>query len=135
MKKLVVKAVIESIPTVTDFVDKILEEHSCDMKAKIQIDIAIDEILGNISQYAYESDDGDVSVSIQLEETPKRAIITFIDSGVPYNPITTEEPDTSLSAEERKVGGLVIFMVKKTMDDMTYEYTNNCNILRITKNI
>lgn len=135
MKKLVVKAVIESIPTVTDFVDKILEEHSCDMKAKIQIDIAIDEILGNISQYAYESDDGDVSVSIQLEETPKRAIITFIDSGVPYNPITTEEPDTSLSAEERKVGGLGIFMVKKTMDDMTYEYTNNCNILRITKNI
>lgn len=135
MKKLVVKAVIESIPTVTDFVDKILEEHSCDMKAKIQIDIAIDEILGNISQYAYESDDGDVSVSIQLEETPKRAIITFIDSGVPYNPITTEEPDTSLSAEERKIGGLGIFMVKKTMDDMTYEYTNNCNILRITKNI
>lgn len=135
MKKLVVKAVIESIPTVTDFVDKILEEHSCDMKAKIQIDIAIDEILGNISQYAYESDDGDVSVSIQLEETPKRAIITFIDSGVPYNPITTEEPDTSISAEERKIGGLGIFMVKKTMDDMTYEYTNNCNILRITKNI
>ena len=135
MKKLVVKAVIESIPTVTDFVDKILEEHSCDMKAKIQIDIAIDEILGNISQYAYESDDGDVSVSIQLEETPKRAIITFIDSGVPYNPITTEEPDTSLSAEERKIGGLGIFMVKKTMDDMTYEYTNNCNILRITKKI
>lgn len=135
MKKLVVKAVIESIPTITDFVDKILEEHSCDMKAKIQIDIAIDEILGNISQYAYESDDGDVSVSVQIMEAPKRAIITFIDSGVPYNPITTEEPDTSLSAEERKIGGLGIFMVKKTMDDMTYEYTNNCNILRITKNI
>ena len=135
MKKLVVKAVIESIPTVTDFVDKILEEHSCDMKAKIQIDIAIDEILGNISQYAYETDNGDVSVSVQVEEAPKRAIITFADSGVPYNPITTEEPDTSLSAEERKIGGLGIFMVKKTMDDMTYEYTNNCNILRITKNI
>lgn len=135
MKKLVVKAVIESIPTVTDFVDKILEEHSCDMKAKIQIDIAIDEILGNISQYAYESDDGDVSVSIQLEETPKRAIITFEDTGVPYNPITTEEPDTTLSAEERQIGGLGIFMVKKSMDDMAYEYKNNCNILRITKNI
>ena len=135
MKKLVVKAVIESIPTVTDFVDKILEEHSCDMKAKIQIDIAIDEILGNISQYAYETDNGDVSVSVQVEEAPKRAIITFADSGVPYNPITTEEPDTSLSAEERKIGGLGIFMVKKTMDDMAYEYTNNCNILRITKNI
>ena len=135
MKKLVVKAVIESIPTVTDFVDKILEEHSCDMKAKIQIDIAIDEILGNISQYAYETDNGDVSVSVQVEEAPKRAIITFADSGVPYNPITTEEPDTSLSAEERQIGGLGIFMVKKTMDDMAYEYTNNWNILRITKNI
>ena len=135
MKKLVVKAVAENIPTVTDFVDKILEEHSCDMKAKIQINIAIDEILANISQYAYETDDGEVSVSVQVMDAPKRAIITFVDSGVPYNPITKEDPDTSLSAEERKIGGLGIFMVKKSMNDMSYEYVNNCNVLKITKNI
>lgn len=135
MKKLVVKAVAESIPTVTDFVDKILEEHSCDVKAKIQINIAIDEILANISQYAYETDDGEVSVSVQVVDAPKRAIITFVDSGVPYNPITREDPDTSLSAEERKIGGLGIFMVKKSMNDMAYEYANNCNVLKITKNI
>ena len=134
MKKLVVKAVAESIPTVTDFVDKILEEHSCDMKAKIQINIAIDEILANISQYAYETDDGEVSVSVQVMDAPKRAIITFVDSGVPYNPITKEDPDTSLSAEERKIGGLGIFMVKKSMNDMSYEYVNNCTVLKITKN-
>lgn len=135
MKTIVVKAVVESIPSVTDFVDEILEDNDCVIKAKIQIDIAIDEILGNISHYAYESGNGDVSVTVEVAESPKRAIITFADSGIPYNPMTKDDPDTALSADEREIGGLGIFMVKKSMDEMYYEYADGKNILTIIKKI
>ncbi len=128
------EAVIDDIPAVTEFVEAELEKMDCPMKAMTQISIAIDELYSNIAQYAYKSGKGPATVRVERAESPDGAIITFIDDGIPYNPLKKEDPDTTLSAEEREIGGLGIFMVKKSMDEMSYEYKDDKNILRIRKN-
>lgn len=135
MKELNIQATVENISTVTDFVNEQLEAVNCPMKAQIQIDIAIDELFGNIAHYAYNPDVGPATVRVEVKESPLSVIITFIDNGVPYDPLSTKDPNITLSAEEREIGGLGIYMVKKTMDDITYEYKNGQNILRVKKNI
>jgi len=135
MKEITVAATVENIETVTAFINEQLEAAECPMKAQMQIDIAIDEILSNIVHYAYGEKVGDVTVRIEFSDNPKSAVLTFTDSGVPYSPLEQSDPDISLSAEERKIGGLGIFMVKKIMDDMTYEYKDGKNILKIRKNL
>ena len=101
----------------------------------LQIDIAIDELFGNIAHYAYNPDIGPATVRVEVKENPLAVIVTFIDHGVQYDPLATEDPDTTLSAEERKIGGLGIYIVKKSMDEITYEYKDGQNILTIKKNI
>ena len=101
----------------------------------MQIDIAIDELFGNIAHYAYHPEVGDATVRVEVQEDPLAVIITFIDGGVPYDPLAAADPDITLSAEERAIGGLGIFMVKKTMDEITYRYENGSNILSIRKNL
>ena len=135
MKELVLKAAVHNIKTVTDFVNSELELYSCPSKAKIQIDVAIDEIFSNISHYAYGEDEGDAIVTIDVKEDPLRVIISFSDSGKPFNPLAKENPDISLSAKERAIGGLGIFMVKKSMDAIDYKYSDGQNILTIKKDI
>lgn len=135
MKELIIDATVENIEKVTEFVDEQLELLDCPMKAQMQIDIAIDELFGNIAHYAYNPDVGSATVRVEVMEDPLAVAITFIDHGIPYDPLASEEPDTSLSAEERQIGGLGIYMVKKSMDDITYEYREGKNILKIKKNI
>ncbi len=135
MKELSIDAEIKNIRMVTEFIDKQLEEHNCHLKAQTQLDIAIDELFSNIARYAYAPDTGTVSIALEITENPKSVKITLIDNGVPYNPLETAEPDITLSAEERKIGGLGIYMVRKTMDEMIYEYKNGQNILSIVKNM
>ena len=135
MKEMTIAATVENIETVTDFVNEQLEALDCPMKAQMQIDIAIDELFGNIAHYAYTPDVGDATVRVEVIDAPLSVIITFIDGGVPYDPLTAVDPDTSLSAEERSLGGLGIFMVKKSMDEITYRYENGSNILSIRKNL
>ena len=135
MKEITVAATIENIQVVTDFVNEQLEALDCPMKAQMQIDIAIDELFGNIAHYAYNPEIGEATVRVEVMENPMAVIITFIDNGVPYDPLKKEDPDTTLSIEEREIGGLGIFMVKKTMDDIAYEYKDGKNILTIRKNI
>lgn len=136
IKELSVDANVENITIITEFIDSILEEYECGMKTKAQIDIAVDELAGNVAQYAYISDKGDITVRIEItDEIPKSAVITFIDSGIPYDPIERSNPVTNLPAEEREIGGLGIYIVKKTMDDMKYEYKDGQNILVIRKSI
>jgi len=135
MKELIVAAAVESIETVTAFVEGLLEELDCPMKAQMQISIAIDELFGNIAHYAYPSGEGEAVVRFEAAEDMKSVVITFIDQGVPYNPLTAEEPDITLSAEDRRPGGLGIFMVRKSMNEMTYRYENGSNILSIRKNL
>ena len=135
MKELTIAATIENIDAVTDFVNEQLEAYDCPMKAQMQIDIAIDEIFGNISHYAYNPETGDATVRVEVIEDPLSVVITFIDNGVPYDPLKKDDPDTTLSADERQIGGLGIFMVKKSMDEVTYEYKDGHNILKIKKNL
>lgn len=135
MKELTINATVENIPEVTAFVDEQLEAFDCPMKAQMQIDIAIDELFSNIAYYAYNPDVGPATVRVEVVEDPMAVVITFIDKGVPYDPLAREDPDTTLSAEERDLGGLGIYMVKKSMDEVTYEYKDGQNILKIKKNI
>ncbi len=133
MKEITVDAIIENINVVTEFVDGFLDEIDCSVKAKMQIEIAIDEIFGNISHYAYKDSVGKATVRVEIQDTPKAVCMTFIDSGIPYNPLAKEDPDITLSAEERKIGGLGIYMVKKNMDEMEYEYVDKHNRLWMKK--
>lgn len=135
MKELTIEAAVENIEVVTDFITGELEALDCPMKAQTQIVIAIDELFGNIAKYAYSPDVGRATVRLEVEEEPLSVIITFIDNGKPFNPLEQKEPDTTLSAQEREIGGLGIFLVKKTMNLVEYEYKNGQNILRIKKNI
>lgn len=135
MKELTVNAAVENIEVVTDFVNEELEKLDCPVKARRQIDVAIDELFGNIARYAYSPDVGKATVRFSVEEKPLEVTITFIDNGIPFNPLEKSNPDTSLSAEERPIGGLGIFLVKKSMDLVEYEYKNGQNILKIKKNI
>ena len=135
MKELTIDATIENIEKVTAFVDEQLEMYDCSMKAQMQIDIAIDELFGNIAHYAYNPDVGPATVRIEVTGDPLSVIITFIDHGIPYDPLKKEDPDITLSAEDRQIGGLGIYMVKKNMDEITYEYKDGHNILRIKKEI
>lgn len=135
MKELTIAAVVENIDTVTEFVNVQLEALNCSIKAQMQIDIAIDELFGNIAHYAYNPDVGSATVRVEVTEEPLAVIITFIDGGVPYDPLKTVDPDISLSAEDRQLGGLGIYMVKKSMDEISYEYKDGKNILSIKKKL
>ena len=135
MKELTVAATIENIETVTDFVDAQLEELDCPMKAEMQINVAIDELFSNIAHYAYHPETGEATVAVEVIKNPLAVEITFIDNGKPYDPLQNADPDVTLSAEERDIGGLGIFIVKKSMVDIAYEYKDGKNILRIKKNI
>ena len=135
MKELTLAATVENIETVTEFVNAQLELMDCPIKAQMQIDIAIDELFGNIAHYAYNTEGGSATVRVEVSEAPLAVIITFIDNGVPYDPLGKDDPDITLSAEEREIGGLGIYMVKQSMDEITYEYKDGQNILKIKKNI
>lgn len=135
MKELTIDAAVENIEVVTDFVTEELERVDCPMKAQTQISIAIDELFGNIAKYAYTPDVGKATVQINVEENPLSVVITFIDNGKPFNPLEREEPDVHASLDERRIGGLGIYLVKKSMDLVEYEYNNGHNVLKIKKNI
>ena len=130
MKELTIEAAVENIEIVTDFVTAELEKLDCPMKAETQIAIAIDELFGNIARYAYSPDIGKATVRFEVEEDPLAVIITFID-----NALEQAEPDTHLSAQERQIGGLGIFLIRKTMNMVEYRYQNGQNILMIKKNL
>lgn len=135
MKELTLDAIVENIETVIDFVNEQLEAIDCPMKVQVQFSIAIDELFSNIAHYAYNGEIGQATVRVETLEDPRSVVITFIDRGVPYDPLKKEDPDITLSAEEREIGGLGIYMVKKSMDDMRYEYRDGQNILSIQKNL
>jgi anti-sigma regulatory factor (Ser/Thr protein kinase) len=130
-----IKALMENLQEVISFVDGHLEDMGASMKAQMQIDIAVEELFVNIAHYAYAPDVGEAVISVAKDKEKNQISITFADSGKPYNPLEKPDPDVTLSAEERSIGGLGIFMVKKSMDDMRYEYKDGQNILTITKRL
>lgn len=131
-----IPAKTENLDQVLGFIDSFLEEQECDMKAMIQIDVAVEEMYVNIAHYAYGVEGGgDAEIRVELDELyGKRAVrITFIDSGIYYDPLAKEDPDITLGAEERPIGGLGIFMVKKSMDDVAYERRDERNYFTMKK--
>ena len=134
-RELTIPAEIGRLEEVLAFLEEQLEEKGCPMKAQMQISVAAEEVFVNIASYAYAPGTGTATVRIAFAEDPAAAILTFLDSGVPFNPLAKEDPDVSLPAEKRQIGGLGIFMTKKTMDEVRYARTDGQNILTLTKRI
>nr|WP_297763791.1 ATP-binding protein [uncultured Butyrivibrio sp.] len=135
MERLEVQATKENLLEVSAFVEGYLEKLDCPMKTMMQISVAVEEIYINIASYAYGDSIGMAEILIDHDQALNSVSITFKDSGVPYDPLAKEDPDITLSAEERAVGGLGIFMVKKSMDDMKYKYEDGKNVLTIVKKL
>ena len=130
-----IEAIEENLEQVMAFVDERLEAVGCSMKAQMQIDVAVEEIFINIAKYAYHPEKGNAVVRVEVSDDPVQVAITFVDHGKPYDPLAKEDPDVTLGAEERPIGGLGIFMVKQTMDDVKYEYKDGSNIVTLIKNL
>ena len=135
MKELNIEATPENIDTVIAFVEEQLEEYGCGMKEQMAIDVAVDELFANIAHYAYNPETGYATVRIDVIKEPLSVEITYIDNGISYDPLAKIDPDTSLSVEDRPIGGMGIFIVKKSMDLVNYEYKDGKNVLTIKKTI
>ena len=133
MEQIIVEATVENLERVTDFIIESLEERNCKPKIIMQMELVIEELFVNVAHYAYTPNKGICTVQKEIEENPRAISITFIDSGMPYNPLEHEDPDTSLGVEEREIGGLGIFLVKKNVDKISYEHKDGQNVLRLTK--
>ena len=139
MKEVHVEAKLENLDQIIEMIDEDISQYACSPTAAALIKVAVDEIFTNISSYAYQNNDkgaaGMVDISLDVEPDPPRVKLRFSDSGIPFNPLNVPEPDTTLAASERKIGGLGIFMTKQIMDDVSYAYENGKNVLIIRKNL
>ena len=133
MKELIVEADRMNLPAVQNFIDEQLEEAGCPMLTQTTIDIAVEELFVNIASYAYAPGEGDAQVECALLTDPKRLLIRFRDSGVPFDPTAHEDADTSEEAIMDRIGGLGIFLVKKNMDEVSYAYEGGKNVLTLIK--
>ena len=130
-----IAAKTENLDKIIDFVNEHLESVDCSMKVMTQMDIVVEELFVNIANYAYGDGAGDMTLLVEFTDEPRSVKLTFTDSGMPYDPLAREDPDVSLSAEERPIGGLGIFMVKNMVDKLYYEYKDGENILRLEKSL
>ena len=128
-------ATVENLNRVIDFFNEKMEESDCPMKVQVQLEVAVEEIFVNICHYAYAPDTGDATIQLQFLDEGRTVEITFIDSGVAFDPLAKPDPDVSLPAAERQIGGLGIYMVKKSMDAVSYSRKNDQNIFTLRKNL
>jgi anti-sigma regulatory factor (Ser/Thr protein kinase) len=125
----------EVLTDVLAFAEQLLEKHECPMKQQTAICVALEEVFVNVARYAYGDAGGNVIFNISFNEQTRKVIFQMIDEGIPFDPLKKPDPDITLSAEEREIGGLGIFITKKTMDEVTYLYENGKNILTMIKTI
>lgn len=133
METLKVKADVEFLDEVTEFIDKALEAAECDMKTQMQIELAVEEIFVNIAHYAYPPEQGIAIITTEWLEDKRTLRIVFKDNGIQYDPLAKKDPDVAMHAKDRKIGGFGIYMTKKSMDAMSYEYKDGYNILTLEK--
>ena len=129
------KAETEALSDILGFVDEMLEKYECPMKIQTAVCVAIEEVFVNVARYAYKNAEGDVSLGIGFDDESRTVTFRMTDNGVPFNPLTKPDPDITLSADDREIGGLGIFIAKKTMDSVEYAYENGENILTMIKKI
>ena len=134
MAEITVAADLDSLNDVLAFVDGEMERAGCSMKLMTQVDMPVEEIFVNIARYAYHTEAGAASVRCEAGGDPFQIVVGFADRGRPFNPLDREDPDVTLDAEARQLGGLGILMAKKLMDDIQYEYRDGKNILTLRKN-
>ena len=135
MKTMTLTADIDRVNEVVDFVSAQLDMHDAPMKVQMQIAIAVEEIYCNIAHHAYAPGTDEAEISVCVEGDPPAAVIRFADRGTPFNPLARQDPDITLGIEERSIGGLGIFMVKKSMDEVAYAFEDGQNILTIRKRL
>ena len=135
MSNKIFPAKTDSLSDVLAFIEQRLETFGCSMKLQIAICVAIEEVFVNVAHYAYKDGNGNVEFNISFDEETRLVTFKMTDSGVPFDPLKKEDPDVTLSAEDRKIGGLGIFITKKTMDEVSYVYENGKNILTMIKKI
>ena len=132
MKNITIPAKIEFLDQVIGFIEAELAETECSVKLRAMIDIAVEEIFVNIAHYAYENE-GEATIGCAV--SGNKITVTFTDSGLPYNPLEKEDPDISVDSRERRIGGLGIFIAKKSMDNIKYQYADGRNVLTIEKKL
>ena len=128
MKEIVLDAKVDNLSQLLSIIDEELENAGCSMKGQMQIDVAVEEIFVNVASYAYEDGNGSCTIQVDTDPVNSYVTITFIDEGIPYNRLAKEDPDVTLSADEREIGGLGIVIVKKSMDKTAYERKDNKNV-------
>ncbi|MCR4842027.1 MAG: ATP-binding protein [Eubacterium sp.] len=135
MQEFKTAATDENLNAVLGFVNEQMDTVGFSLKTQMQMEVAVEELYVNIAHYAYVPGVGDATIRVEVgEDSEKKTVsVTFIDKGIPYNPLEKEDPDVTLSAEERGIGGLGIYMVKKSMDSVEYVFKDDQNILTITK--
>ena len=128
------EALGENLEPVIGFLEENLESLGCPFKEQQQICIAVEELFVNIVNYAYPDSAG--PADLEVRKLPEQVIEVVIrDSGVPFDPLNRQDPDITLMAEDRPIGGLGIYMVKKCIDEVTYHYENGQNILTLRKRV
>ena len=131
-----------SVNTETDDVSKgitpivnLLNELEVEHKVVYKVELALEELLVNVASYAYKPGHGIIDISYEIEDNPRTIVITIVDQGKAFNPLEIEDPDITLPSGERKIGGLGVFIVKNTMDELTYDRKDDKNILVVKKAI
>ena len=125
----------EQLSSVLDFVEETLSSVDCSLKLQTAICVAIEEVFVNVAHYAYGDGNGAVDFKITFDPTSRLVTFQMADKGIPFDPLAKPDPDITLTAEERQIGGLGIFITKKTMDTVSYAYENGQNILTMIKKI
>ena len=134
-EELVIEAVIDNLDAVNSFIHKSIEQFEVSKRTLMQLDLVVEEIFVNVASYAYTPNTGLVKILIEAKEKPLTVSLTFIDSGVPYNPLEKSDPDINLSVDDRQIGGLGIFLTKNLVDDITYQFVDGQNVLQLTKSL
>ena len=133
-QKLTLHNDITEVPTLGEFVEQVAEQLGYNMTDSMNMNLALEEAVVNVMNYAYpEGTIGDILIEAATTET--QLVFTIKDSGTPFDPTQVKEPDTTLSIEDRPIGGLGIFLVKQLMDSVTYNYTDGFNILTLKKKL
>ena len=125
---------VESIPRLTAFIEEVTESLGIDPSVTMSINLALEEAVVNVMSYAYPKGSlGEINIAVSFSDST--ITFTISDSGIPFDPTKASKPNTSLSAEERPIGGLGIYLVHELMDEVSYCYENNHNILTLKKKI
>lgn len=134
-RELEIPADMEYLDQVMNLLESSLEEAEVEPQTAMKICVSAEEIFTNIASYAYDAEDGTAKVCCDISDDNSEVTVSFLDQGKQYNPLAKPDPDITLSVEERPIGGLGVYMTKKMMDDVSYEYRDGNNILIFKKKV